>query len=84
MAPLRWGCCCNVMGGERVRWADLADDSEVGEDPASLSLEELIEEANAISTVRMEEGRRVYVARQPRDTVGRLCSNIEEVKGPGA
>ncbi len=30
----------------------------------------------------MYEGRSIYVAMQPRDTVGRLYSHIEEVKGP--
>ncbi len=48
---------CGTRGGERVRRADLADDSEVGKDPVSSRLVEITEEADAlIVSVRMEEG----------------------------
>ena len=67
----------------RPRWADLVDtDGDAGDDPTTLSLEELIEEADAICvSVRMEGGGSAYVAMQPRDTVSDLNLWIEKTQG---
>ena len=67
----------------RPRWADLVDtDGGAGDDPTTLSLEELIEEADDICvSVRLDDGGSVYVAVQPRDTVGDLNLWIEKTQG---
>ena len=66
-----------VGDAPRPRWADLDDD-----DPTTLSLEEFIEEADALCvSVRLEDGGSVYVAMQPRDTVGDLNLWIEKTQG---
>ncbi len=66
-----------MVGAARSHWADL-EDSHVGDDPVQLRPEELIDEADAINiTIRMEEGRSVCLAMQPRYIVCRLCSYIE-------
>jgi hypothetical protein len=50
-------------------------DGDAGGDPTALNLEELTEETDAICvSVRMEGGGSIYVAMQPRDTVGHLTA----------
>ena len=57
-------------------------DGDAGDDPTTLSLEELIEEADAICvSVRLEGGGSAYVAMQPLDTVGDLNHWIEKTQG---